>query len=65
MDQLIQQALKSLEQIPEQYRETSFPLLLQHVLTTERQTKTALNRNETNKPKGKFKNYHSPIKSLE
>ena len=36
MDLLIQQALKSLEQIPEKYRETSFPLLLNHLLTSQR-----------------------------
>lgn len=36
MDSLIQQALKSLEQIPEKYREATFPLLLNHLLTTQR-----------------------------
>jgi len=38
MDLLIQQSLKSLEQVPEKYRETAFPLLLNHVLTLERLT---------------------------
>jgi len=36
MDFLIQQVLKSLETVPEKYRESAFPLLLNHVLTTER-----------------------------
>ena len=36
MDLLIQQVLKSLQTVPEQYRESAFPLLLNHVLTTER-----------------------------
>jgi hypothetical protein len=36
MDSLIQEALKSLQQVPEQYRESAFPLLLNHLLTKER-----------------------------
>jgi hypothetical protein len=36
MDNLIQQALKSLDQVPEEYRQSAFPLLLNHVLTKER-----------------------------
>ena len=36
MNPLIKQALESLELVPKEYRESAFPLLLNHLLTKER-----------------------------